>query len=67
MTDPQHKMAGQAKTDRRSGRDRRRGHGAPYGGRERRLSLEPRKPEVQELEATPSEWAALFDPPDPPR
>ena len=32
--------------------------------RDRRISVEPRKPEVQELDLTPSDWAA-FDTPEP--
>ena len=55
--------------DRRSGADRRKeDKGPPKGGRERRISVEPRKPEVQEVEISPSDWASLTDllPPKPP-
>lgn len=46
--------------DRRSGRDRRQVDlGPPPGVRERRVSVEPRKPEVVEREISPSEWASL--------
>jgi hypothetical protein len=49
--------------DRRSGRDRRQvDHGPPPGVRERRVSVEPRKPEVVEREITPSEWDSLNSP-----
>ena len=44
--------------DRRSGKDRRQVDGNPPG-RERRRNVEPRKPEVVELDLTPSEWGAL--------
>jgi hypothetical protein len=49
--------------DRRSGVDRRRIDKGPPHGRERRVGMEPRKPEVVEIEVTPSEWAALDGPP----
>jgi hypothetical protein len=39
--------------------DRRKVDKGPPGGRERRVSLEPRKPDVIERELTPSEWATL--------
>jgi len=32
---------------------------APPGGWERRRNVEPRKPEVTELEISPSQWDAL--------
>jgi hypothetical protein len=47
--------------ERRSGQDRRRLEGTPPTGRERRRAIEPRKPEVAELEMTPSQWDALLD------
>lgn len=47
--------------ERRSGRDRRQVDKGPPGGRERRVSVEPRKPEVVEREVSPSEWDALLD------
>lgn len=54
--------------DRRTGADRRKAdQGPPKGTRERRVSVEPRKPEVQELDLSASDWAALDSvlPPDP--
>jgi len=45
--------------DRRSGLDRRQRDSGPPDGWERRRSVEPRKPEVTELEFTPSQWGAL--------
>jgi hypothetical protein len=53
--------------DRRSGNDRRKADkGPPAGMRDRRVHLEPRKPEVQEVEISPSDWASLTDLPPPP-
>lgn len=47
-------------TDRRSGVDRRKVDvGPPAGTRERRRGIEPRQPEVQELQLTDSQWGAL--------
>ena len=49
-------------SERRSGADRRRADkGPPRGRRERRVGMEPRRPEVREVELTPSEWAGLLD------
>lgn len=49
-----------AGADRRSGIDRRKAdQGPPKGKRERRVSVEPRKPEVQEVDLSPSDWAAF--------
>jgi hypothetical protein len=45
--------------NRRTGADRRKVDKGPPGGRERRISLEPRQPDVTERELTPSEWATL--------
>jgi len=45
--------------ERRQGIDRRRRESAPPGAWERRRSVEPRKPEVAEVEMTPSQWDAL--------
>jgi hypothetical protein len=45
--------------ERRSGQDRRRRDAAPPGGWERRRNVEPRKPDVVELEISPSQWDAL--------
>jgi hypothetical protein len=53
------------KSDRRSGADRRQVEQGPPGRRERRVSVEPRGPEVQDVELTPSEWASLNEFPPP--
>ena len=45
--------------ERRSGADRRQVEEGPPGLRERRRLVEPRGPEVAEIEMTPSEWDAL--------
>ena len=45
--------------ERRSGTDRRRVEGNPPVRWERRRGIEPRKPEVVELEMTASQWDAL--------
>jgi hypothetical protein len=45
--------------ERRSGRDRRQRDSGPPDGWERRRSVEARKPEVTELEFTPSQWGVL--------
>ena len=46
--------------DRRSGKDRRQvEEGPPPGKPERRRGLEPRQPDVIELQLTDSEWSAL--------
>ena len=64
------KLQGKPPVERRSGRDRRQVDKGPPTGRERRLGMEPRKPEVVEIEMTNSEWAALselpVEPPPPP-
>ena len=46
-------------SERRSGDDRRRADGAPPSKHERRRGLEPRMPEVVELDMTNSEWMTL--------
>lgn len=46
-------------SNRRSGADRRRVDSGPPGKHDRRRSMEPRKPEVIELEMSNSEWSAL--------
>jgi hypothetical protein len=48
-------------TDRRAGKDRRSAEVGPPGKRDRRTALEARKPQVIELEMSPSEWAAFTD------
>jgi hypothetical protein len=47
--------------ERRSGIDRRRRESTPPASWERRRAIEPRKPEVAELQLTPSQWDALLD------
>jgi hypothetical protein len=49
------------RSDRRSGKDRRRVDLRLPGEPERRRLVEPRKPEVQELDLTESQWADLQD------
>mgnify|MGYP001210441333 CR=1 FL=1 len=62
MTPPNKKARATAQpTERRSGIDRRKEDKGPPSGRERRVGMEPRKPEIQEIDLTPSEWAALED------
>jgi hypothetical protein len=51
--------------ERRTGLDRRRHEGKPPLGWERRRSVEPRKPEVAELDLTESQWGALQGDPVP--
>jgi len=53
------KAAPPPKSNRRTGADRRKVDQGPPGGRERRVSLEPRKPDVVEREFTTSEWDSL--------
>lgn len=45
--------------ERRTGKDRRQTDSGGPNGCERRKSVEPRKPEVVELDLSPSEWARL--------
>jgi hypothetical protein len=53
--------------DRRTGVDRRKvDQGPPKGTRDRRVHVEPRKPEVSEVEISPSDWASLTNLPPPP-
>ncbi len=51
--------AKRSNAERRSGKERRRRDTLAPGLPERRRSIEPRKPEVQELELSPSQWADL--------
>ena len=53
-------------TERRAGKDRRNVELGPPGTRDRRTALEARKPQVMELEMSPSEWAAFGDLPSAP-
>jgi hypothetical protein len=46
-------------SDRRSGPDRRKQDLGPPAKRERRRSLESRKPDVTEIEMSASDWGAL--------
>jgi hypothetical protein len=48
-----------ASLERRSGHDRRQREDAPPRGWDRRRGVEPRRPEVVELDLTPSQWDAL--------
>jgi hypothetical protein len=59
MAQASNKVDSHDKPERRSGRDRRRVDKAPPGGHERRRSVEPRRPEVEELDISPSEWDRL--------
>ena len=57
-----------AQVDRRSGVDRRvMDKGPPPGKAERRRSVEPRKPDVVEIEMSNSQWSALTRGSDSPR
>jgi hypothetical protein len=47
--------------ERRSGVDRRRVDKGPPGRVDRRRVVEPRKPEVAELDVSDSEWGALTE------
>ncbi|QTN23266.1 hypothetical protein HZ992_24700 [Rhizobacter sp. AJA081-3] len=47
--------------ERRSGTDRRRADKGPPGRVDRRRVVEPRKPEVAELDVSDSEWGALTE------
>ncbi|HNW64827.1 MAG TPA: hypothetical protein PKJ32_17590 [Piscinibacter sp.] len=48
-------------SERRSGTDRRRADKGPPGRVDRRRVVEPRKPEVAELDVSDSEWGALTE------
>jgi hypothetical protein len=50
-----------ASIERRTGNDRRHRETSPPASWERRRAIEPRKPEVAELEMTTSIWDALHD------
>lgn len=45
--------------DRRTGNDRRQVNGESPVPQERRVTIEPRQPEVVEIQVTPEEFAAL--------
>jgi len=57
MTEKQNKQT----ADRRSGADRRRADKGLPGRADRRRVVEPRKPEVAELDISDSEWGALTE------
>lgn len=60
VSPPKPKPPPAAPTDRRSGQDRRKSdNGPPAGKRDRRRNIEPRQPEVVELQLTESQWGAL--------
>ena len=59
MTQGKKSPARSSAADRRAGVDRRKADKGSPTGRERRVGMEPRKPEISEVEITPSEWAAL--------
>jgi len=52
-----------AEAERRAGEDRRKVDVGPPGKADRRRSLEPRKPEVVELDMSDSDWTALSQEP----
>jgi hypothetical protein len=52
-------MAKPNHTERRSGQDRRRVEQGPPGLRDRRRQVEPRRPDVAEIELSADEWEAL--------
>lgn len=58
---------GRRRAERRTGVDRRRQASDPPKGRERRVQLEPRKPEVQELLDADSVWDQYFSRSEDPR
>lgn len=58
-TKPAPRPAALPGAERRSGKDRRRVDLRLPGEHERRRSVEPRKPEVRELELSESQWAGL--------
>ena len=59
MATTQDKPQAMPLNERRSGNDRRHRDELPLTDWERRRSLEPRKPEVLDVEVTPSQWDAL--------
>lgn len=48
------------KHERRSGADRRQNDLTPYSGKERRRSIDPRKPQVMEVVISEIEWELYF-------
>jgi hypothetical protein len=56
---PQHMRREADEVERRSGKDRRRTDLPMTGRADRRRGIEPRQPEVAELDLTDSQWGAL--------
>jgi hypothetical protein len=56
-------VGAKAPDERRSGKDRRANDLVPPKGIERRRTIEPRKPDVVELDLSESEWGKLQLPP----
>ena len=52
-------------TDRRSGKDRRKADVLRPGLRDRRRTVESRRPDVSEIEMSSSEWDSLKEEPPP--
>lgn len=46
--------------ERRSGKDRRQSDLAPSNGKERRRSVESRKPEIAEISISDDDWSRYF-------
>jgi hypothetical protein len=61
MAKPQNASGTTARAERRSGQDRRRVDKGPPGLRDRRRSVEPRRPDVAEIELSAAEWQALHE------
>ena len=59
MGKPRSSPAPSERSERRSGQDRRRLEKGPPGTHDRRRLVEPRRPEVEEIELTLAEWEAL--------
>ncbi len=59
MRSQEKRLRDERQIERRSGKDRRQKDVGGPNGRERRKSMEPRKPEVVELDLSESEWAKL--------
>jgi len=59
MAQARNKVDPNHKPERRAGADRRRVDKGPPGSHERRRNVEPRRPEVEEIDMSPSEWDAL--------
>jgi hypothetical protein len=55
-------LAAAPPVERRACKDRRKAENGPPSRHERRTTLEARRPQVVELEMSPSEWAMFDDP-----